>query len=97
MFDSIKGLGKGLGDLNKLRQEAKRLQDELKRLEVTEERGRTQVIVSGDMRIKSLKINGEEMSDVKDAVNEAMEKVQKKAAQKMQEMGGGLQGLLGGK
>ncbi|HRN96139.1 MAG TPA: YbaB/EbfC family nucleoid-associated protein [Candidatus Levybacteria bacterium] len=87
---------KGLGDLNKLRQEAQKLQNELKKLEVTEERGRAYVVMTGDMKIKELKINGEEMNDVKEALNEALNKVQKKAAAKMQEMGGGLGGLLGG-
>ncbi len=87
---------KGLGDLNKLRQEAQKLQNELKKLEVTEEKGRTRVVMTGDMKIQSLQIDGEEMKDVRDALNEAMDKTQKKAAQKMQEMGGGLGGLLGG-
>ncbi len=88
---------KGLGDLNKLRQEAQKLQNELKKLEVTEERGRAHIVMTGDMKVKELRINGEEMNDVKDALNEALNKVQKKAAAKMQEMGGGLGGLLGGK
>lgn len=86
---------KGLGDLNKLRQEAQKLQGELKKLEVTEDRGRAHIVMSGDMKIKEFKIDGQEMNDVKDALNEAMSKVQKKAAQKMQDMGGGLGGLLG--
>lgn len=92
MFNPLKGIG----DLNKLRQEAQKLQNELKQLEVTEERGRTQVVMSGDMKIKKLVIDGEEVRDVLDTLNEAIEKTQKKAAQKMQEMGGGLGGLLGG-
>lgn len=86
---------KGLGDLNKLRQEAQKLQNELKKLEVTEERGRAYIVMTGDMKVKEFKVNGEDMNDVKDALNEALGKVQKKAAQKMQEMGGGLGGLLG--
>lgn len=92
MFNPLKGIG----DLNKLRQEAQKLQNELKQLEVTEERGRTKVVMSGDMKIKHLEIDGEQMRDVQDALNEAIDKAQKKAAQKMQEMGGGLGGLLGG-
>lgn len=86
---------KGLGDLNKLRQEAQKLQGELKKLEVTEEKGRTKVVMTGDMKIQSLIIDGEELRDVREAINSAMEKAQKKAAAKMQEMGGGLGGLLG--
>ena len=47
------------------------------------------------MKIKSVKISGEEMGDLKDALNDAIEKAQKKAAAKMQEAGG-LSSLLGG-
>ena len=46
------------------------------------------------MKIHSVKISGEEYNDLRDALNDAIEKAQKRAAQKMQEMGG-LGGLLG--
>ena len=36
------------------------------------------------------------MAFLVDLINEAMKKVQKEAAKKMMEMGGGLSGLLGG-
>ncbi len=48
------------------------------------------------MKVHSVKVNGEEMNDLKDCLNDAMEKAQKRAAQKMQEMGG-LGNLLGGR
>jgi len=92
MFNPLKGIG----DLKKLRDEAMKLQKELQQIEVFAEKGRAQVKLTADMKIKSVKVHGEEMTDLKDALNEAMEKAQKKAAAKMQEMGGGLQGLLGG-
>lgn len=91
MFNPLKGLG----DLNKLRQEAMRIQKELQLIEVEEEKGRAYVKITGDMKIKSVKISGEEMGDLKDALNDAIEKAQKKAAAKMQEAGG-LSSLLGG-
>lgn len=87
---------KGIGDLKKMRDEAMKIQKELSKLEVTTEKGRVAIMMTGDMKVKSLKINGEEALDIKDALNEAIEKAQKKSAQKMQEMGGGLSGLLGG-
>ncbi len=93
MFNPLKGVS----DLKKLRDEAMKVQKELAKIEVTSEQGRVKIVMSGDMKVKSLKINDEEAMDIRDAVNDAIEKAQKKSAQKMQEMGGGLQGLLGGK
>lgn len=91
MFNPLKGIG----DLKKLRDEAMKLQHELQQIVIDTQKGRASVQLTGDMKIKSVKVNGEEMHDLKDALNEALEKAQKKAASKMQEMGGGLQGLLG--
>lgn len=93
MFNPLKGGG----DMAKLVMEARKLQKALKEMVVTSEKGRAYVELTADMRVRSVKINDEEMNDLKDALNEAMEKAQKKAAQKMQEMGGGLGGLLGGR
>lgn len=95
MFNPMKGLGQ-LGDLKKLRDEAMKIQKELQTIVVTASRGRVNVELTADMKIKSFKMNDEEMRDAVDALNEALEKAQKKAASKMQEMGGGLGGLLGG-
>ena len=92
MFNPLKGIG----ELNELRKQAQQLQNALKGILITEEKGRAQVELSADMKIHSVKINGEEYNDLRDALNDAIEKAQKRAAQKMQEMGG-LGGLLGGK
>jgi DNA-binding protein YbaB len=86
---------KQLGELNKMRQQAKKLEKELEKEEETLEKGDNKVKVDGTQRIKYLKINGEEREDIADLINSAMKKVQKKAAKKMMEMGGGLSGLLG--
>lgn len=91
MFNPLKGLG----DLNELRKQAMKLQAELKQIVVSSEKGRAEVEMTADMKVRYVKVNGEEMSDLKDALNDAIEKAQKKAASKMQEMGGGLGGLLG--
>lgn len=90
----MKGLG-AMGDLKKLRDEAMKIQNELKQIVVTASRGRVSVELTADMKVKNFTLNGEEMKDAIDALNEALEKAQKKAAAKMQEMGGGLSGLLG--
>lgn len=94
MFNPMKGLG-AMGDLKKLRDEAMKIQNELKQIVVTASRGRVAVELTADMKVKNFTLNGEEMKDAIDALNEALEKAQKKAAAKMQEMGGGLSGLLG--
>jgi DNA-binding protein YbaB len=90
-FDKIKQLG----ELNKMRQQAKALQSELELITETLNAGEIEVKVTGDQKVAYMKIDGEERQDVVDAINKAMKKVQKKAAKKMLEMGGGLSGLLG--
>ena len=92
MFNPIKQAG----ELNKLRQEAKKIEKELEQIEVREEKNDIKVKVSGNMKILSIEINGEDRSDVVDVLNSAMKEAQKKAAMKMQQLGGGLKGLLGG-
>ncbi len=91
MFNPLKQVG----ELNELRKQAMQLQNALKQIVINEQKGRAEVELSADMKIHSVKVNGEEMNDLKDCLNDAIEKAQKKAAQKMQEMGG-LGGLLGG-
>ncbi|OGM18571.1 hypothetical protein A2686_01605 [Candidatus Woesebacteria bacterium RIFCSPHIGHO2_01_FULL_38_10] len=92
MFDKFKQ-GK---DLLKLRQQAKKLQSELEKIEHTEEKDRLKVKVNGAQQIVYLEANGEEQKILLELINKAMKEVQKKAAKKMVEMGGGLSGLLGG-
>ena len=87
---------KQAGEIKKLRDSAKKIQDELAQIEVDSEKGRVRVVMTGDMKVKSVEINGEEMKDAREAFNEAVERAQKKSAQKMQQMGAGLQDLLGG-
>jgi len=87
MFNPLKGMG----DLGKIF----KLQQEIKKIEVETSKGKAEVKVTGDMKIKSVKLDGQELSDVKEALNSAFEQVQKKVAAKMQESGG-LGGLLGG-
>lgn len=87
---------KQAGQIKKLRDQANAIQKELAQIEVESERGRVKVVMTGDMKVKSVEINGEEMKDAREAFNEAVDKAQKKSAQKMQQMGAGLQDLLGG-
>jgi len=90
-FDKVKQLG----ELNKMRQQAKALQKELEQITETLSVRDIEVKVTGDQKLVYMKVDGEKRQDIVDAINKAMKKVQKKAAKKMLEMGGGLSGLLG--
>jgi len=91
MFDKFKQLG----ELAKMRQQAQALQKELEKISQTEERCGWTVSVSGDQKIRYLKRGEEDLKELADLLNDVMKKVQKEAAKKMMEMGGGLSGLLG--
>jgi len=92
VFDKFKQIQQ----LNKMRQQAKALQKELEKIVEVYENGDLMVKVDGAQKILAIEINGEDRSDVVEAINKAMKEVQKKAAKKMMEMGGGLSGLFGG-
>jgi DNA-binding protein YbaB len=92
MFDKFKQ-AKQLMDL---RQQAKKLQDELEQIEHVEEKNGIKVKVNGAQQVTYIEIDGTERNDVLTVINSSMKEVQKKSAKKMMEMGGGLGGLLGG-
>ncbi len=94
MFDKLKQLGQ----LNKMRQQAQALQKELEKITETVEKHGWVVSVTGDQKIRYIKRNEDGEGDLEklaEVINEAMKNVQKEAAKKMMEMGGGLTGLLG--
>lgn len=59
---------------------------------VVEEEG-IKIIISGDQKIKSLKVFGVENKMLVEVINKALKKSQEAAARKMKEMGG-LEGLF---
>ena len=81
--------------LLKMRQQAKALQKELEQIEHVEKRGGMKVKVNGAQSVVYIEVDGEDKKDLTELINKAMKNVQKKAAKKMMEMGGGLSGLLG--
>jgi len=85
-----------LGELKKMRDQAMQIQKELQGEEVTVEKNGVEILITGDQRIKEIKINGRGDDDVREAVNEAIKKSQEIAAKKLSTMQGGLSGLLGG-
>jgi len=91
-FDKLKQLN----DLRKMRSQALQLQKQLEEIEESYEYNGVKVKVNGAQQVVYLEIDGQERKDVVDALQRAMKDIQKKAAKKMMEMGGGLSGLLGG-
>ncbi|EKD62288.1 MAG: hypothetical protein ACD_52C00244G0005 [uncultured bacterium] len=92
MFDKVKQAG----ELLKMRQQAMALQKQLSQITETYERDGMRVTVSGDQKIIRIDLDGEERKDLVETINNALKEVQKKAAKKMMEMGGGLSGLMKG-
>jgi len=84
-----------LGELKKMRDQAMEIQKQLQAEEITVEKKGVRVVMTGDQKVKDLETNGKSDSDIKDAINEATKKSQEVAAKKLQQMTGGLGGLLG--
>lgn len=87
---------KGLGDLNQIRKQAKQMQEDLSHEEITVEHDDIVVVISGDQKIKHFSVQGISSEAAVKVLNEAIEKSQALAAQKLQSMTGGLGGLFGG-
>jgi hypothetical protein len=87
---------KALGDLNKLRQQAKKMQQELAAEEIRVEEGDIVVVISGDQKIKQFSVQGVSSNEAVEVLNKAIKKSQEIAARKLQAMTGGLGGMLGG-
>lgn len=92
MFDKFKQLG----ELKKMRDQAMQIQKALSAEKIEVEEGDIKIVITGDQKIQSIEVDGESQSKLVDAVNKAIKKSQEIAARKLQEMGGGLSGLLGG-
>ncbi len=85
-----------LGELKKMRDQAMQIQRQLAAEEMTIEKKGVLIVITGDQKIKEIRTNGKSDKDIAEAVNEAVKKSQEVAAKKLQEMSGGLGGLLGG-
>ncbi|MBP9719281.1 MAG: YbaB/EbfC family nucleoid-associated protein [Candidatus Levybacteria bacterium] len=86
-----------LGELKKMRDQAMAIQKALQQEILEIEKSGVVIVITGDQKIQSIQSNGRSDEDIRDAVNEAIKKSQEVAAKKLQQMGGGLGGLLGGK
>ena len=89
MFDKLK-------QLKQMRDQAMTIQKQLAQEEIVVERGPIRIVISGDQKIKEFTVQGVSSQEAVDALNEAIKKSQELAAKKLQEMSGGLSGLMGG-
>ena len=81
--------------LLEMRKQAKELQKQLEKIEHTEEKDGMHIKVNGAQQVLYIEVDGEEQKKLVELINKAMKNVQKKSAQTMMEMGGGLSGLFG--
>lgn len=72
------------------------MQKELSGEEIRVEEGDIVVVITGDQKIKHFSVQGISSDDAVKVLNKAINQSQQLAAKKLQSMGGGLGGLLGG-
>lgn len=77
---------KALGDLNKMRQQAAVIQKQLEAEEYTVEQGRIKVVISGNQQVKSVQIDGQEVDEMRNIINDAIKQSQQAAASKLAAM-----------
>lgn len=76
----------GLGDLQKLQQQAQQMQAALQQEEVVVEKNGVKVVVRGDQVISSIEVDGVIENRIAEAINEAIKKTQELAAKKLIEI-----------
>lgn len=86
---------KQLGELKKMRDQAVQIQRQLAAEEIVVEEKDVRVVVTGDQQVKELEVQGISNKVLVEVINKAIKKSQQVAAKKLQEMSGGLGGLLG--
>lgn len=78
----------GLGDLQKLQQQAQQMQKALQQEEVLVEKNGVRVVVRGDQQIIEISVDGIIENRIADAINDAIKKTQELAAKKLMEIAG---------
>lgn len=78
----------GLGDLQKLQQQAQQMQKALQQEEVVVEKNGVRVVVRGDQQIQEVSVDGIIENRIADAINDAVKKTQELAAKKLMEIAG---------
>ena len=78
-----------------MRDQAMAIQRELAAEEVVVEEKGVKVVISGDQKIKKLEVQGIANETLIEVLNLAIKRSQEVAAKKLQQISGGLSGLLG--
>lgn len=78
-----------------MRDQAVQIQRQLAAEEVVVEERGVRVVMTGDQKVKELSVQGVSNQILIDVLNKALKESQKVAAKKLQQMSGGLGGLLG--
>lgn len=94
VFDKFRQQMGQLGDLKKMRDQAMVIQRQLAGQQVTVEEQGVRVVITGEQKIKELSVQGISNQVLSDVLNKAIKRSQEIAAKKLQEMSGGLSGLL---
>ena len=76
----------GLGDLQKLQQQAQKMQQALQQEQVTVEKNGVKVVVRGDQVLQEIEIDGVIENRIAEVINEAVKKTQELAAKKLIEI-----------
>lgn len=76
----------GLGDLQKLQQQAQKMQQALQQEEVVIDKNGVKVIMRGDQQLIEVSVDGIIENRIADAVNDAVKKTQELAAKKLIEI-----------
>lgn len=96
IMDSVKQLG----DLNQMRKTAQQIQQQLaaERVEVVKNttKGQLKIVLTGDQKVLEVSIDGVRDYELEAALGEALYKSQMVAASKLQQLSGGMGGLMGG-
>lgn len=77
---------KGLGDITRMQQQARQMQQALQQEEVVVEHDGVRVVLRGDQQVREVSIDGVLENRIADAINEAVKKTQELAARKFLEM-----------
>ena len=75
-----------LGDLQKLQQQAQKMQAALQQEEVVVEKNGVKVVIRGDQIIESIEVDGIVENRIAEAINKAVKKTQELAAKKLIEI-----------
>jgi nucleoid-associated protein EbfC len=96
VFDKFAQMGQKMNQLKQIRDQAVAMQKQLQAEMIELEEEGIRVVMTGDQKVETITIDGQYQERLVNVLNRAIKKSQQVAAKKLQEMSGGLKGLLGG-